>query len=137
MSDTRLIERWLPIAALRLARAVGVDIDKDIVGSLVNKKGSDLIMWNNSPASAPAPVRKRRLASSREMARAPCSFTVSQTSQRALWRMVMQHVPLISGFFLAHLPDAFDDIAEIVAKLNMQQSSGPQSSVCQFQRLIR
>lgn len=34
--------------ALRLARAVGVDLDKDIVGSLANKKGSDLIMWDSA-----------------------------------------------------------------------------------------
>jgi adenine-specific DNA methylase len=33
--------------ALRLARAVGVDLDKDIVGSLADKKGSDLIMWDS------------------------------------------------------------------------------------------
>jgi putative DNA methylase len=33
--------------ALRLARAVGVDIDNDIVGSLANKKGSDLVMWDS------------------------------------------------------------------------------------------
>ena len=33
--------------ALRLARAVGVDLDKDIVGSLANKKGSDLSMWDS------------------------------------------------------------------------------------------
>lgn len=33
--------------ALRLARAVGVDLEKDIVGSLANKKGSDLVMWDS------------------------------------------------------------------------------------------
>jgi len=33
--------------ALRLARAVGVDLDKDIVGSLAAKKGSDLTMWDS------------------------------------------------------------------------------------------
>ncbi len=33
--------------ALRLARAVGVDLDKDIVGSLADKKGSDLTMWDS------------------------------------------------------------------------------------------
>jgi adenine-specific DNA methylase len=33
--------------ALRLARAVGVDIEKDIVGSLAGKKGSDLTMWDS------------------------------------------------------------------------------------------
>jgi len=33
--------------ALRLARAVGVDLDNDIVGSLANKKGSDLVMWDS------------------------------------------------------------------------------------------
>ena len=33
--------------ALRLARAVGVDIDKDIVGSLAEKKGSDLTLWDS------------------------------------------------------------------------------------------
>lgn len=33
--------------ALRLARAVGVDLDKDIVGSLAEKKGSDLLMWDS------------------------------------------------------------------------------------------
>ncbi len=33
--------------ALRLARAVGVDLDKDIVGSLAEKKGSDLTMWDS------------------------------------------------------------------------------------------
>ena len=34
--------------ALRLARAVGVDLDKDIVGSLCEKKGSDLTMWDSA-----------------------------------------------------------------------------------------
>lgn len=33
--------------ALRLARAVGVDLDKDIVGSLAEKKGSDMIIWDS------------------------------------------------------------------------------------------
>jgi putative DNA methylase len=33
--------------ALRLARAVGVDLDKDIVGSLAEKKGADLLMWDS------------------------------------------------------------------------------------------
>jgi putative DNA methylase len=33
--------------ALRLARAVGVDLDKDIVGSLAEKKGSDMVMWDS------------------------------------------------------------------------------------------
>jgi adenine-specific DNA methylase len=33
--------------ALRLARAVGVDLDKDIVGTLAEKKGSDLTMWDS------------------------------------------------------------------------------------------
>jgi adenine-specific DNA methylase len=34
--------------ALRLARAVGVDLDRDIVGSLCAKKGSDLTMWDSA-----------------------------------------------------------------------------------------
>jgi putative DNA methylase len=34
--------------ALRLARAVGVDLDKDIVGSLAEKKGSDLTIWDSA-----------------------------------------------------------------------------------------
>lgn len=33
--------------ALRLARAVGVDLEKDIVGSLAHKKGSDLTIWDS------------------------------------------------------------------------------------------
>jgi putative DNA methylase len=33
--------------ALRLARAVGVDLDKDIVGSLAEKRGSDLMIWDS------------------------------------------------------------------------------------------
>ena len=33
--------------ALRLARAVGVDLDNDIVGNLAGKKGSDLTMWDS------------------------------------------------------------------------------------------
>jgi putative DNA methylase len=33
--------------ALRLARAVGVDLDTDIVGSLAEKKGSDLTLWDS------------------------------------------------------------------------------------------
>ena len=33
--------------ALRLARAVGVDLDKDIVGSLAEKKASDLTVWDS------------------------------------------------------------------------------------------
>ena len=38
--------------ALRLARAVGVDLDKDIVGSLCEKKGSDLTMWDSAQRAA-------------------------------------------------------------------------------------
>lgn len=33
--------------ALRLAHAVGVDLDKDIVGSLAHKKGSDMVIWDS------------------------------------------------------------------------------------------
>ena len=33
--------------ALRLARAVGVDLDKNIVGSLAEKKGFDLTIWDS------------------------------------------------------------------------------------------
>ena len=34
--------------ALRLARAVGIDLDNDIVGRLAEKKGSDIILWDSS-----------------------------------------------------------------------------------------
>ncbi len=34
--------------ALRLARAVGVDLDKEVVGRLAGKKGSDLQMWDSA-----------------------------------------------------------------------------------------
>lgn len=38
--------------ALRLARAVGADLDADIVGSLAEKKGSDLTMWDSARRAA-------------------------------------------------------------------------------------
>ncbi len=38
--------------ALRLARAVGVDLDRDIVGTLCQKKGSDLTMWDSAQRAA-------------------------------------------------------------------------------------
>ncbi len=38
--------------ALRLARAVGVDLDKDIVGSLAEKKGSELKLWDSAQRAA-------------------------------------------------------------------------------------
>jgi len=38
--------------ALRLARAVGVDLDKQVVGILCEKKGSDLIMWDSGRRAA-------------------------------------------------------------------------------------
>ena len=34
--------------ALRLARVVGLDLDKDVVGVLTEKKASDLILWDSS-----------------------------------------------------------------------------------------
>jgi len=34
--------------ALRLARVVGLDLDKDVVGVLAEKKASDLILWDRS-----------------------------------------------------------------------------------------
>ena len=34
--------------ALRLARAVGIDLDNDIVGRLAEKKGSDILLWDSS-----------------------------------------------------------------------------------------
>lgn len=38
--------------ALRLARAVGVDLDQDIVDSLAAKKGSDLVLWDSAQRAA-------------------------------------------------------------------------------------
>src|SRR5690606_10953113 len=38
--------------ALRLARAVGVDLDADIVGHLAEKKGSNLILWDSTQRAA-------------------------------------------------------------------------------------
>ena len=38
--------------ALRLARAVGVDLDRDIVGPLVARKGSDLFLWDSAQRAA-------------------------------------------------------------------------------------
>lgn len=38
--------------ALRLARAVGVDLEKDIVGRLAEKKASDLILWDSAKRAA-------------------------------------------------------------------------------------
>ncbi len=38
--------------ALRLARAVGVDLDKDIIGWLAEKKGSDVRLWDSATRAA-------------------------------------------------------------------------------------
>lgn len=38
--------------ALRLARAVGVDLDGGVVGVLAEKKGSDLVMWDSARRAA-------------------------------------------------------------------------------------
>ena len=38
--------------ALRLARAVGVDLDADIVGRLAEKKGSDIRLWDSARRAA-------------------------------------------------------------------------------------
>jgi len=37
---------------LRLARAVGVDLEKDIVGRLAEKKASDLVLWDSAKRAA-------------------------------------------------------------------------------------
>ncbi len=38
--------------ALRLARVVGLDMDADIIGTLAEKKGSDVILWDSSTRAA-------------------------------------------------------------------------------------
>ena len=38
--------------ALRLARAVGVDLDKDVIGRLAEKKGSDIRLWDSARRAA-------------------------------------------------------------------------------------
>ena len=38
--------------ALRLARAVGTDLDNDIVGRLAQKKGSDILLWDSARRAA-------------------------------------------------------------------------------------
>jgi hypothetical protein len=38
--------------ALRLARAVGVDLDKDIIDHVAEKKGSEVILWDSSKRAA-------------------------------------------------------------------------------------
>ncbi len=40
--------------ALRLARAVGVDLDGQVVGVLAEKKGADLILWDSAKRAAKA-----------------------------------------------------------------------------------
>ncbi len=40
--------------ALRLARAVGVDLDTDVVGRLAEKKGSDIRLWDSARRAAKA-----------------------------------------------------------------------------------
>ncbi len=37
---------------LRLARAVGVDLDRQVVGTLAEKKGSDLLLWDSGKRAA-------------------------------------------------------------------------------------
>ena len=39
---------------LRLARAVGVDLDRQVIGVLAEKKGSDLLLWDSSRRAAKA-----------------------------------------------------------------------------------
>ena len=38
--------------ANRLARAVGVDLDKDVIGRLSEKKGSDILLWDSAHRAA-------------------------------------------------------------------------------------
>ena len=38
--------------ALRLARAVGVDLDKDIIGHVAEKKSSEIILWDSAKRAA-------------------------------------------------------------------------------------
>ena len=38
--------------ALRLARAVGIDLDSDIVGRIAEKKGSDILLWDSARRAA-------------------------------------------------------------------------------------
>ncbi len=38
--------------ALRLARAVGVDLDRDVVGRLGEKKGNDVVLWDSGRRAA-------------------------------------------------------------------------------------
>ncbi len=38
--------------ALRLARAVGVDLDREVAGRLANKRGSNLILWDSERRAA-------------------------------------------------------------------------------------
>jgi hypothetical protein len=38
--------------ALRLGRAVGVDLEKDIIGHVANKKGSEVILWDSARRAA-------------------------------------------------------------------------------------
>ncbi len=38
--------------ALRLARAVGIDLDADIVGRLAARKGSDIVLWDSASRAA-------------------------------------------------------------------------------------
>ena len=38
--------------ALRLGRAVGIDLDSDIIGRLAEKKGSDILLWDSARRAA-------------------------------------------------------------------------------------
>ena len=38
--------------ALRLSRAVGIDLDSDVIGRLAGKKGSDLALWDSAQRAA-------------------------------------------------------------------------------------
>ncbi|KAF0116655.1 MAG: hypothetical protein FD149_1347 [Rhodospirillaceae bacterium] len=58
--------------ALRLARAVGVDLDKDIVGRLAEKKSSDLVLWDSAKRAAKGALGPADGSARHDRCLAPC-----------------------------------------------------------------
>lgn len=88
--------------ALRLARAVGVDLDAQVTGRLAEKKAAEIKLWDSATRVRPEPLgffrRSGRTGPPRGLFATPrmAGFSVTGRSQRRWRSAVLSQIPMVS-----------------------------------------
>ncbi|ODS53419.1 MAG: hypothetical protein ABS36_12260 [Acidobacteria bacterium SCN 69-37] len=111
--------------ALRLARVVGVDLDREIVGHLAEKKGSDLVLWDSARRGAKGTIGPADGSRAVLDALHHVAWRVRQTGLQTGRELVEREQLLQEPGFIAGLTAALEVLPVSSTFTNIKLAAGP------------